>query len=77
MYDPLHRMNRPRLNLNDLIPAWERKFSNAVHDTEFERILRGDVNVPYAPGAQQFIRQGCTFAQDILSALIVRQRRVK
>ena len=34
----------PKLDLNDFVPPWERKLDNLVSETEFDRLLRSDMN---------------------------------
>ena len=46
-----------RSNLKDFVPLWEREFADRVHETEFDRILQGDVNITEASGGENLIRQ--------------------
>ena len=70
-------MERPCLNLNDLIPAWERKLLHPVHEPNVEGFLRRDVDIAAASSGEHVIGQSCALAQDIFSAQIVRQRGIK
>ena len=67
----------PRLDLNDFIPPWERKLDNLVSETEFDRLLGSNVNLLEAPFGQDRVGNSCALAQDVFSALIVRQRSGK
>ena len=70
-------MQRANLDLNDFLPVWERKFADGVYETEFDRLLRGEIHLPISAGGQEFVRNISTpLAQDIFDALVVRQRRV-
>ena len=70
-------MQRAPLDLKNFVPPWERKLTDSISETEFDRLLRGDVNFSGASGGEGFVRDGCPLAQDVFSALIVRQRRVQ
>ena len=37
-------MQRAKLDLQHLVPMWERKFDNLVSETEFDRLLGSDVD---------------------------------
>lgn len=64
------------LNLKDFVPPWEREIADRVRETEFDRILRGDMDVPVASGTQDVIRQGRPLAQDVFRSIVIRQRRI-
>lgn len=66
-----------RSNLDNLIPLWEREVANRVHKSVAESFIREDVNLPNPAGAQEGIGQGSTLAQDVFSALVLRQRGFK
>ena len=68
-------MQRTKLDLNNFVPLWERKFDNLVNETEFDRLVRRDIDLPETPFIQDRIGNTCALAQDIFSALIVRQSR--
>ncbi len=68
-------MQRAKLDLNNFVPLWERKFDNLVSETEFDRLLRRDIDLPETSVIQDRIGNTCALAQDIFSALIVRQSR--
>ncbi len=69
-------MQRANLDLKNFVPPWERKIADSVRETEFDRLLRSDVNVLESPGSQNIVRDTRPLAQDVFSALVVRQRRV-
>ena len=69
-------MQRAKLDLNNFVPLWERKIADSVSETEFDRILRSDMNFSEASGSKDIVRDGRALAQDVFSALIVRQRRI-
>ena len=69
-------MNQPKLNLNDLLPPWESKLPDVGNESEFDRILRGDLNITRSAGGEDFIGQGRPVAQDVFSALVISQRRL-
>ena len=68
-------MQRAKLDLKNFVPLWERKFDNLMSETEFDRLLRRDVDFPEPPVIQDRIGNACPLAQDIFSALIIRQSR--
>ena len=57
-------VDRPRLNLEDLVSERERKILNLVRDTEFDRILRGEVDLSEATGGQLKAVKGKYFDKD-------------
>ena len=67
-------MQRANLDLHDFRLPWERKITDRVNETEFERLLRGDVNLVVTPSGQHVVGDTCPLAQDVFSALVVRQR---
>ena len=67
-------MDKPKLNLIDFGSARERELLNRVHDTEFDRILRGEVNIPNSAGGEKFVGNARPLAQDAISAVFLRQR---
>ena len=69
-------MQRSNLDLKNFVPPWERKIADSIRETEFDRLLRGDVNISEASGSESVVGDGRTLAQDVFRALIVRQRRV-
>ena len=70
-------MQRANLDLKNFIPPWERKIADSVSETEFDRLLRSNMNFSEASGSKDIVRDGCALAQDVFSALIVRQRRIQ
>jgi hypothetical protein len=70
-------MDRPKLNLNDLLPPWEAELPNVGDEPEFDRILRGDLNIANPPSGQHFVGQRRPVAQDIFGALIIGQCSVE
>ena len=69
-------MDKQKLNLVHFTPARERELLDSVRDTEFDRILRGEVNITEAPGGKKFIGDMTPIAQDAFSAILLRQSRV-
>ena len=65
-----------KLDLKDFVPPWERKIADSISETEFDRLLRDYGYIPVASGGKGVIRHRRALAQDVFSALIVRQRRV-
>ena len=68
-------MQKARLDLNDFLPLWERKFDNFVCETEFDRLLGSNIDLLEAPVGQGRGGNTSALAQDVFSALIVRQGR--
>lgn len=66
-------MERPKLNLNDVGTARERELLDRVCDTEFDRILRREVDISGSPGFQKLWRDATPLAQDAFSAVLFRQ----
>ena len=58
-------MQRAKLDLNNCAPLWERKFDNRVSETEFDRLLRRDTDLPETLVVQDRIGNTCALAQDI------------
>lgn len=69
-------MERPRLNLNDLVPVWERKLPHALHQPELERVLRRDVDILEPASGEGSVIEPGSLAQDVFSAQVIRQGRV-
>ena len=67
---------RPRLNLQHLTSVRERELLDAMDDTEFDRILRGEVHLPESAGGQRIGGYGAPIAQDAIRALFLRQGRI-
>ena len=70
-------MQRAKLDLKDFVPIWEREIADGISETEFERLLGSDVNLLEPAFSQKRIGNTCALAQDVFSALIVRQRSVQ
>ncbi len=66
-------MQRSKSDLDEFVPAWERKLPDFVHDAPLERLLSRDVHITHAPRSENVVRDGCVLAQDIFSARVVRQ----
>lgn len=72
------RMDSTRkLNLENLVPLWERKVSDLVHKSVVESFSRVDVDITNPSGAQFVVRQGSPLAQDVFRTLILSQRSFK
>lgn len=70
-------MERLRLNLNNLNPLWERKLFNPLHEPKLDSLGRSDVDVLNFSRSQNILGDSCSLAQDIFSAQIIRQSRIK
>lgn len=68
-------MDRQKLNLNDVSSARERELLDRVRDTEFDRILRREVNLPGSSGLEQIVGNRTPLAQDAFRAILLRQGR--
>ena len=66
-------MQRAALDLNDFVPLWERKIEDNISETEFDRLLGSDVDLLEPALGQKRIGNACALAQDVFSALIIRQ----
>ena len=51
----------------------ERELLNRVRDTEFDRILRGEVDLAKATGGQHVVRDRTPLAQDAIRSIFFRQ----
>jgi hypothetical protein len=57
-------MDKPRLNLKDFAPLWEREFPDLMHQPELSGLLGSDMNVFGSPspkdrvGTMEFIVPG-------------------
>lgn len=65
------------LDLNDLLPFWQRKFSDRIDKSIVHSQHGRDVDFAMSPGRQDLLRNPTTLTQDIVGAIIVRQRRVQ
>lgn len=68
---------RGKLNLNDLLPPWESELPNVGDEPEFDRILRGDLNIAHPASGKDVVRQTRPLAQDVFRALVIRQRAIE
>jgi hypothetical protein len=66
-----------RLDLNDLVPLWERKFTQLPHEPKIDGEARRDMDFTVTALGEDFGRNAATLTQDVVRALIVRQCRVK
>ena len=66
-------MQRAKLNLKDFVPLWEREIADGVRETEFDRLLGSDVNFLETALSQKRAGNTCALAQDVFSALVIRQ----
>ena len=70
-------MDRTRkLTLNDLVPLWERKFSNPVDETPLESLVGRDIDLLKSSSGEGFIGDGSPLAQDVFRARLLSQRRL-
>ena len=70
-------MQRTKSDLKNFVPLWEREVADSITETEFDRLLRSDVNFLETPSRKGFVRNRRALAQDVFGAVIVRQRRIK
>ena len=70
-------MQRGNLDLKNFVPLWEREIADSVSETEFDRLLRSNMNLSESSGSENISRDRRALAQDVFGALIVRQRRVQ
>ncbi len=70
-------MDKPRLNLNDLIPLWERKFSDPVHKPVRESDVWSNVDISRSASIQEIVGKPGSLSQDAFSTLVIRQGRVQ
>lgn len=69
-----YRMDRsPRSNLHYVGSPRERELLDLVRDTEFERVLRGEVDFAKATGGEQVIGDRAPLAQDAFRSILFRQ----
>ena len=66
-------MQKSQLDLQHFLPTWERVLDNLVSETEFDSLLGSDVNLLNAGLSQKRIGNTCALAQDVFSALVIRQ----
>ena len=69
-------MDRQKLNLQHLTSTRERELLDLVRDTEFDRILRGEVNFAKSTGIEHIVGNGTPIAQDAFCSILLRQGRV-
>ena len=66
-----------RLDLNDLLPLWERKFANRTDEPVAHRLVGRDVDLAVTAGEQNRSRNPAALTQDIVRTIIIRQRRIQ
>lgn len=64
-------------NLNYANTARERELLHRMRNTEFERILRGHVNISESPLAVDGVINRASFSQDVFDALILSRSRIQ
>ena len=69
-------MDKPRLNLNDLVPLWEREFHDRMRKSVLDGDFGNDMNVLKSASIQDLVGQPGTLSQDAFGSFVVRQRRV-
>ena len=62
------------LDLDNLLPLWQRKLSDGIDQSIVHRLHRRDVNLTVSTGSQYSLRNTATLTQDIVRAIIIRQR---
>ncbi len=70
-------MDKPRLNLNDLVPLWERELLYSVHKSVLESQPRSDVDIFASPSVQDLVGEAGALTQDAFRSLVVRQRGIQ
>lgn len=70
-------MDRARLNLNDLLPLWEREIAHPLHEPPLYSLTRRDVDVLEAPIVEDVGGDRSALAQDIFGASVIRQGGLK
>ena len=66
-----------KLYLDQVTPLWQCKLSDLVTETEFDRILRSEINLPVTSGSEDAVSFRRAQAQDVFNAVVIRQRRVQ
>ena len=69
--------NSTRLDLHDLLPLWQRKLPHPLHQPELDGLARRDTDLAVSPRAQHLGRDVRPLTQDIVGAIIIRQRRIQ
>src|SRR5260221_11039436 len=64
-------------DLNDLIALRQQELPYRMHKPVDDRLFRGDVDVLETAGGENFFRDGCAFAQDVLRAPVIGQCRIE
>lgn len=70
-------MERGRLNLDNLLPLWEREFADLLDKSVFESLGRRDMNISDSAGRENVIGQPRSLTQDAFSAAVIRQGGIK
>ncbi len=65
------------LDLHDLLPLWEKKLAHRLYKAEADRVVRRDVDFAVPPDREDLGGNRRTFTQDLVSAMIIRQRRIQ
>ncbi len=68
---------RPRLNLNDFVPLWERELPHPLHEPKFEGLIWRDVDIVDLAVLKDLIGDRTPLAQDFFRASVVRQSGAK
>lgn len=66
-------VDRAKLNLSNVRTRGEFELIDGMRDTEFERMIRGEVDLPEAARVKQVVRDGAPFSQDAVHAILFRQ----
>lgn len=66
-----------KLNLDDLAPMWDRKFSYPMSEPDLNRLLRRDEHVLEPARLEDVVWEVGTLAQDVFSATVIRQGRIQ
>ena len=66
-----------RLDLNDLMPLWQRKLPDFVDEAIFHGPDRRDIDLAVSPRREDVLRNVAPLTQDVIGAIIIRQRRIQ
>lgn len=70
-------MTHLRLDLNDLMPLWQRKLPHLLDEAVLHGPDRRDVDLAVTAGRKDVLRNLAPLTQDVIGAIIIRQRRIQ
>ena len=68
-------MDRQKLNLHHLTSTRERELLDRVRDTEFDRILSGEMDLAGPASGEKWLGDTTPLAQDAFRSILFRQGR--